>query len=502
MFAIKTITSCLLAVLLMGLANQGYAGATSENASAPGALLGSRIPFTFDPLLQPRIIVNVSINGQPPLPFSIDTGLDAAVLIDTQAAEKLNLSPDLHSPGISVGAINMHKTGLNSLAFAGAAPAEVIPINGVKTALVGDMAALRPGWGRESRVGIIGIHALSGSAVEFDFVSHVMTFYPSPHPAIHIQGASSLPLQQHHGDGRYFVQATLQKEISTELVLDTGSEVTGIPMSVAQHLYPVASKSSGTGSAYGLYITPTLLLSSLSLGDCELDRIPVDSLPPTPVGFPLGVDLLSRCRVTMDFPNRLLLLEHPADDAQDVHLEGYTGIHLTARGTNFVVEDVDAESPAQTAGVHPGEVVKDIDEQMLDHLSFLTARRLLNGFAGTHAELTMQRKNGQDYRTSFVRIGEFDRPRLPIDGLFLSIPAHKPMEVVGLLHGCMGEKAGLQQGDTILEFNGHLTLGITPEILAVEIRKPQLTLRVQRTSVNEPLFFTLAAKQHTQHARR
>jgi len=68
---------------------------------------------------------------------------------------------------------------------------------------------------------------------------------------------------------------------------------------------------------------------------------------------------------------------------------------------------------------------------------------------------------------------------LPVDGLFLDVPAHKPMEVVGLLPHCVGEEAGLRTGDTILEFNGLPASEITPAVLAVEFRKPLLTLKVQ-----------------------
>lgn len=73
-------------------------------------------------------------------------------------------------------------------------------------------------------------------------------------------------------------------------------------------------------------IMPTLLLSSLQLGGEPLDRMEMDSSPDTGAKHPLGVRLLARFRATLDFPNRELLLERPADYDRRVHIAGYTGI--------------------------------------------------------------------------------------------------------------------------------------------------------------------------------
>ncbi len=90
---------------------------------------------------------------------------------------------------------------------------------------------------------------------------------------------------------------------------------------------------------------------------------------------------------------------------------------------------------------------------------------------------------------------------LPVDGLFLDVPAHKPMEVVGLLPHCVGEEAGLRTGDTILEFNGLPASEITPAVLAVEFRKPLLTLKVQRQGIGAAIILTLTAIHNKETGR-
>ena len=187
----------------------------------------------------------------------------------------------------------------------------------------------------------------------------------------------------------------------------------------------------------------------------------MDSHPDTKATSSLGIDLLSRFRVTLDFPNRRMLLQRPPDDAQQPHLDGYTGIRLLPQGSDFVVESVYAGSPAQQAGVHAGDVVTDIDGHRVAGLPVTTAHALLNGFANTKAQIVVKREGGHSLTVSFDRLSIFVRPPAAIDGLFLEIPTHQPMQVIGLIEGCAGEQAGLKRGDVILEFNGHPTTDIT-----------------------------------------
>jgi predicted aspartyl protease len=531
----------LMARLSSGFLHQGRADVEGMNPIEVDTRSGCPVPFTFDPILQPGIIVQVSVNGHAPLPFWIDTGLSSGLLIDTQTAATLQLTPATDIPATKIGAIRARRTCLDSVALIGATPAESVPLDDPGTVLIGDLAVLRPHSIGEPVAGLLGIQALAGNVVCFDFAAHTMTFsrrqsaLPSgmsvsgmavreqtatgpmgetgdspaardsqdrcqdPRPRLQALRKACLPMTQHPGDERYYVQVTLQPGVITELLLDTGAEGTSIPIPVAERLHALGSKPVGMATAYGMSITPMLLLPSLSLGDCTLHNVAVTSLPQMPAGFPLGIDLLARFRVTLDFPQRRLVLENPLEraqqDCQD-RQDGYTGIRLIAEGNRFVVAAVDADSPAQRAGIRAGDLVRRIDGQTLDVLPLLTAHRLLNGFADTYARLTLQDAAGAHYVASFVRRSEFARPSLPIDGLCLLIRAHRPMEVIGLLRDSVGAQAGLRQGDIVQEFNGHPTQGITSEILAVEFRMPQLTLKVRRAGVKDPLAFTLTTSQN------
>ncbi len=43
---------------------------------------GKIVPFLYDPLTVPLPVIQVSINGQPPLPFIVDTGTTPALSLD------------------------------------------------------------------------------------------------------------------------------------------------------------------------------------------------------------------------------------------------------------------------------------------------------------------------------------------------------------------------------------------------------------------------------------
>jgi predicted aspartyl protease len=467
---------------------------------------GGQVPFTFDPLLQPRIVVQVLINGQAPLPFWIDTGLNTGVIIDAQVAAALRLMPQSGAPEINLGAIRARRTDLTSLSFVAATSAEVASENvsatisptdiktDIKTAMIGDITILRPNLTGQSVAGLIGIKALCRSAVRLDFVTGMMTLN-APTPEFPHLRTACLPMHQSVGDGRYFVLVGLPEGATAELLIDTGAEGTGIPMAVAQHLHSLRSKAVGMATAYGMSISPMLLLPSLSLGECVLERVAVVSLPHVPSGYPLGIDLLARFCVTLDFPQRRLYLQRPTPETIHPRLDGYTGIDLVEQDGEFRVAAVEGESPAHQIGIVAGDTVKRIDGLSLEGLSFLAARRLVNGFAGTWAELEMVAADGRCYAGRLTRRSEFSRPALPIEGLFLRMPAQRPMEVIGALPGCPGDQAGLQPGDIVMEFNGHLTATISTETLAVEFRQPRLTLKIRRGGAETLVTISIAVTQ-------
>lgn len=63
------------------------------------------LPFKYDPSVLPCLLVQVSINGQPPLPFEVDTGTTGVLLtVEPWAAKKLGLpflvtNKDTYLPG-------------------------------------------------------------------------------------------------------------------------------------------------------------------------------------------------------------------------------------------------------------------------------------------------------------------------------------------------------------------------------------------------------------------
>src|SRR5437588_550931 len=87
--------ACVLAAAVT-LCRTACGGAIAQN-SAPAAIVlagGARpvvIPIVFDPLLNQRPIVYVSINDAKPRPFVVDTGTDFPLVIDQQAAKELKI---------------------------------------------------------------------------------------------------------------------------------------------------------------------------------------------------------------------------------------------------------------------------------------------------------------------------------------------------------------------------------------------------------------------------
>src|SRR5579884_1585827 len=81
------------AVLLSGvlLPMRGSAPAIAGPRHSLKRETEARIPFTFDRVRQPSLIVRAMIDGQGPYRFALDTGFAGSILLDAPTADRLSL---------------------------------------------------------------------------------------------------------------------------------------------------------------------------------------------------------------------------------------------------------------------------------------------------------------------------------------------------------------------------------------------------------------------------
>ena len=124
----------------------------------------------------------------------------------------------------------------------------------------------------------------------------------------------------------------------------------------------------------------------------------------------------------------------------------------------------------------------------------MSAEGLLQGFAGSKAELLVEREGNARVSITLERISQFAAPPLAIAGLVMVKPQHKPITIVEMTPDSAGARAGLKSGDIILVWNGKSTQEMTPEEFGHEGGKQEITFTIQRKGSDKPLELRFSVK--------
>lgn len=130
-------------------------------------------------------------------------------------------------------------------------------------------------------------------------------------------------------------------------------------------------------------------------------------------------EILESCAILEESPERIYELVNGFLARMDTHsgyyapvsyggsyavLTGYAGIGVVVQenGGGFLVENVTAHSPAQKAGILPGDRLHTVDGRAVDGLTLDELTDLLRGGAGTNVTVTVLRE-GKKLRFDLVR---------------------------------------------------------------------------------------------------
>lgn len=191
-------------VLLDCPAQKMYLMPAVSVAPPPGGRVGLAVPFTYDPMTQGVPVIQVSINGQAPLPFVFDSGLGAPMLLDRVAAKRLGLIANGATAGRMNGSIPTSSALVSTAVLQGRTRADDVAVS-LEEAPVADLGLLKESLSGVPIVGIIGAGILTDTAMRLDFAARTMTFFPHPSAAPTPPGAVSLPLIETNYPDAYFV---------------------------------------------------------------------------------------------------------------------------------------------------------------------------------------------------------------------------------------------------------------------------------------------------------
>lgn len=257
-----------------------------------------------------RMTVPVTIAGNGPYPFTIDTGSERTV-ISRELATRLALAP---GGGVRITAM----TGTSTVETV------VIPSLAVSTARNARIEAPLLHGADLGAPGLLGLDSLQGHAVSIDFDNQLMSVKRSRRGRADIGEASDVVVEARSLHGQLVVSDAYFRGTRVRVVLDTGSVVSMGNLALRAKLarkkaaFTPVTLTSVTGQTLTADYTQ---IGEVKLGSITFQNLPVafaDAAPFRKLGLHdkpailLGMDALKQFRrVDIDFANREVRLALP-----------------------------------------------------------------------------------------------------------------------------------------------------------------------------------------------
>ena len=285
---------------------------------------------------------------------------------------------------------------------------------------------------RAKVAGTVGLNAFGDSTMQFDLVKKTLSLYTTPQPVTYVSDALVLPIRPKKDYDLYTINLQIDKADKDDnddgsqvtksstypLLVDTGASFTILPEELRKELNPAPIRSSAT-MTYTTDTTvgqaPVGLVEKLPLSTLQERNVTVmwansaNQLP-----LVLGIEVLSRFRVTLDQRNKVLVLEKAQNhDAMENLVCGWAGMNLSKsikadEDTKAYVATVFPELKAHGAVPLPGDEIVSIDGITVAPLSVSSTSRLLNYGVGKDAKIVLNRK-GKLITTRVERLPLYQR---------------------------------------------------------------------------------------------
>jgi hypothetical protein len=352
-----------------------------------------------------QVFLPVHVSGSPPLWMLLDTSAELTVL-DLGTARELGVGVSGFG-GITGFAADTLRGGVTEGGIAIALPG-AIPYHLHRPVV--DLAGLEPHLGRRVP-GIVGSDLFLRFTVELNYEEERVVL----HQARHFQPRPDdvrLPLRLHRH--RPYVEATLTLpdggEIQGQFLIDTGANASLQLNSPFLSRHQVLERVGPTVGIVTVGVGRRTMaregrLAALKLGPFTLDAPTVvlsssgTGAGADPAAGVIGAGILSRFTMTTDYRNQSLFLR-PNRRFDEPFPSDMAGFAISA-GRNdlrdFAVAWVDPGSPAERAGLAPGDRLIEIDGRPASELSLPDLRNLFR--RNEEGELSLVVRRGAETLT-------------------------------------------------------------------------------------------------------
>jgi hypothetical protein len=347
------------------------------------------VPFT---LYDAGILVDVSIDGKPPLPFVLDSG--GVNLLTVEAAKKLGVQPQGNIAGNGVGA-NAFTAHFAQIKRYQIGSAELLD----QQFLIIPLPPIFSYRGNQEPVaGLIGYEVLRRFQVTIDYQHRQLTLATaSPQP-------KGERLQLFFNTRTPFAKASVDG-VEGYFGIDTGDDgaLTIFKSFYEAHKFPVEvpgvrSVEAGAGGENSTLLTR---VASLSLGDftlshplTELNFVETGAFASKLTAGNIGSQVFHNFVMTLDYEHRALYLQKSPDFGHEMPYNR-SGMQLDLNDARAVViKAVNAGSPADVSGLKPGDQLVAINHNDVRDKDLSEVEEQFTQAAGTHFDLAILR-NGE-----------------------------------------------------------------------------------------------------------
>lgn len=426
------------------------------------------VPFEYDAITTPFPIIRVRIGKAEPSPVIFDTGTNAPLLIDIGEARSRGwrIIDDSRTGGAfaelcdSEAVVQILGEGANHL---------TVRLAKVPVADIGFfLKPLKLPYRRV--IGVLGSPILSHIDAGFDFSRRQITM------AEQLRTPSDtfilLPMTQRNG--LYYIKAGIRdrySRLTLNCLIDTGSAISQIPLDVARkirctdaELTDILTLAAGSREAVRL-VLPELLLGKIAVRNVQVVSELNERMEQYDDGGLLGSDVLSLLQFTVSARRKIFAIgKIPAKHLLNPVAIGSIGISISQDKGGFFVAFVKRDSPAHKAGILAGDRILTVDGRFTDTLPTEMVERLVNGLAGTTADLTLQR--GSHYLHVEVKRVPALSPKRKGFGLLTTRNERGNLLIRFVIHDSPASRANLREGDEIIQVDSKVIAKMSMEEIA------------------------------------
>ena len=508
-------------VLMLVVPKSGYT--QTKPLPPPSAVPdGYVVPFDFDIYTLPIPVVRLSINGHKPQLFALDTGSSAPLLVLPRYAKELNIVLTSFTFSFSFEKSsdekNADEKGLNEKSMDGKSAGETSAANksvmsgistmpvrvqfygrpatppvtlAASTTVVRDIPFMDEFGSREPIVGIVGWPLFSKQAICLDFAAKTLTFLAKLPPATKTAKTTVLPMPVHVPNVGSLLRVAVDfgSGTVTKCIVDTGRVQSLVPMALLPRLHPLGAEQGAGGNLEGDYATVSMLLPEIKISDLKEANVVVDAAEKEEEAI-FGLELLSRFRVTLDFPRQQMRLQRAGNYKERLHAPGDEIVYCKQEQGQWQVQTLKLWTTAITSGLQIGDKIISIDGTPTQGRSYLEVRNLLCGIAGTSAQLVIEREKNRQQNITYLRQQRFasDTPLGTGMGCTRETKTGR-MFIKSLSLNSPAIEAGLQVNDEVVKINDRDVRASSSAELHAETKKPEgsrIILLIQRKGEKEP----------------